>query len=417
MSDVVKRVAVLSMHSSPLVEPGAGDSGGMTIYVRELTAALATRGLSTDIYTRATAGSPRLTSLSENVRVVSIDAGPPAAAKEDLSAFTDEFAEGINAFAAGQRIRYDLVHSHYWHSGVAGAALSETWGVPLVHSHHTLGRVKNRYLAEGDSPEPESRLAGEAEVISRADVLVASTDDEWSQLSCLYSAPHDRLKTVHPGVDHEMFSPGDSAKARRLLGIDDDELVMLYAGRIQPLKGLSLAIDAADQLVGALDRSLVFLVVGGASGRGGDRELARLRSRVHELGLDQTVRFVGPQPHVRLPQFYRASDVVVVSSHTESFGLAALEAQACGRPVVATAVGGLGHIVQDHKTGYLVDERDPAVFAARLKTVLSDDVLRRQLGADAHARAQHFSWNATADEMLELYECLVLEQVPEACTC
>ena len=411
------RVAILSLHSSPLKEPGSGDSGGMTIYVRELTAALARSGLKTDIFTRALPDSPRVTSIADGVRVVSIEAGPGDIPKEKLAGYIDDFVAGVRAFSMTQRISYDIVHSHYWHSGIAAKELAKAWNVPHVHSHHTLGRVKNRFLAPGDAPEPQSRLDGENEVIGAADVLVASTDEEWSQLSCLYGAPHDRLKTVHPGVDHDLFSPGDRSAARAEVGLDDDELVMLYVGRIQPLKGVGLAIQAVEQLVGALDRPLTFVIVGGASGAAGEGEVERLKQLSAELGVADRVRFVGPQPHTKIPAFYRAADVQVVSSHSESFGLTALEAHACGIPVVATAVGGLGHIIKDGETGYLVEERDPSVFAARLKTLLSDPDLRADFSHNALLASKKFSWQATADVTLELYECLARERLPEACTC
>ena len=413
----VRRLCVIAYHSSPLIEPGSGDAGGMTVYVRELAEALSQRGLQTDIFTRAAEERPGATEISPGVRVICIPAGPPALVdKEELSGYLSEFVAGIAAYSTGTRIAYDLVHSHYWQSGLAASALASRWRVPLVHSHHTLGRVKNGHLAPGDVPESQTRLDGEAQVIAAADVLVASTDQEWEQLACLYGAPHDRLKTLHPGVDHELFHPGDRPAARRELGFSDTA-VMLYVGRVQPLKGIELAVRAAEQLVPALDKPLAFLIVGGASGRGGERELDRLHDLVEEFGLQDTVRFVGPQPHSRLPLFYRAADALVVCSHSESFGLAALEAHACGTPVVGTPVGGLGHIVHDGLSGFLVDSRDPAVFAQRLKTVLADRNLAASFGSAAVHSARSFSWDRTADEFLELYECLVREPWPEACTC
>ena len=414
---MTRRAAILSYHSSPLLEPGVGDSGGMTIFVRALTQALARRGLRTDVYTRSTGVDDRVIELFDGVRVIGIEAGPAApVSKEDVPAHLEDFAAGIRAFAAGQRLSYDVIHSHYWHSGIAGTILADAWRVPLVHSHHTLGLVKNRFLAPGDVPEPETRLIGERKVIDGADVLVASTDEEWEQLACLYGAPHDRLKTIHPGVDHRVFSPGDPEPARRELGLRD-ELTVLYVGRIQRLKGLELAIRAVEQLVPAFDRPVSFLIVGGASGRDGDAEVARLRRLVSELELDDVVRFLGPQPHSRVPSFYRAADALVVCSHSESFGLTALEAHACGTPVVATPVGGLSHIVGDGESGFLVDTRDPAIFAGRLKTLLADNDLRRTFGENAVKRARSFSWENTADELHALYECLVQEMLPEVCTC
>ncbi|HYO60590.1 MAG TPA: glycosyltransferase [Actinomycetota bacterium] len=414
---MVRRIAVLAYHSSPLGPPGAGDSGGMTVYVRDLAAAFARRGVQTDVYTRADGPGPAITSLGTGVRVIGIEAGPrERLAKERLTEHLDDFTAGVRAFALAQRARYDVVHSHYWQAGLAGIPLAEGWGVPLVHSHHTLGKVKNRFLAPGDVPEPAARLEGEARVIDAADVLVASTDDEWKHLACLYGAHHDKLKTLHPGVDHSVFSPGDRAAARAQLGFSD-EAVMLYVGRIQRLKGIELAIRAAEQLVPALDQPLRFVVAGGASGAAGDIEVARLRSLVDELGLEDVVRFVGAVPHADLPAYYRAADALVVCSHSESFGLTALEAHSCGTPVVGTPVGGLSHVVADERSGFLVDTRDPAVFAARLKTLLADPALRARFGAEAVASAASFSWDRTATSLLELYECLVREQSPEACTC
>ena len=417
METRVRSVAVVAYHSSPLGPPGDGDSGGMTVYIRELAEAFARRGVYTDVFTRADGPGPAITNLSPGVRVVAVEAGPRSKVpKEGLVEHLGDFAVGVRAFALAQRMTYDVVHSHYWQSGVAGITLARGWGVPLVHSHHTLGKVKNRYLAPGDQPEPVVRLDGEARVIGAADVLVASTDDEWKQLACLYGASHDSLKTLHPGVDHAMFSPGPLDEARARLGLGD-EAVMLYVGRIQRLKGIELAIRAADELRPALDRPLTLLVAGGASGPAGGIEVARLRALVSELGLEDVVRFVGPVPHEELPTYYRAADVLVVCSHSESFGLAALEAHSCGTPVVGTPVGGLSYVVADERSGFLVDTRDPAVFAARLKTLLADDSLRERFRRAAIASAASFSWDGTAQSLHELYECLVREQSPEACTC
>ena len=418
MSDMSVRLAVISYHSSPLDAPGSGDSGGMTVYVRELSHALARLGFSTDIFTRAGDGRHRVVVLEPGVRVVTLPAGPPEpVTKDELGDFVGEFVAGIGAFATFQGITYDVVHSHYWQSGLAGRMLVDRWGQPFVHSHHTLGLVKNRNLAPGDAPESQDRVEGEMEVIARADVLVASTDDEWGQLSCLYGAPHDRIKTIHPGVDHDLFSPGDTKVARDRLGFAPDDRIILSVGRIQPLKGLELAMRAVEQLAPALDGRVVFQIVGGASGRSGDAEVARLRALATDLGIAELVRFEGPRPHEELPAYYRAADVLAVCSHSESFGLAALEAHACGTPVVATAVGGLSHIVRDERSGFLIDTRDPVEFAARLKTVLSDRSLLRDFAREAENAAAGFSWHSTAAELADLYQCLVDERQPEVCTC
>ncbi|MDQ3957228.1 MAG: glycosyltransferase [Actinomycetota bacterium] len=416
-SNRVRRLAVLAYHSSPLAAPGEGDSGGMTVYVRQLAETLARRGVLTDIFTRADALVPTSTTVVPGVRIVSVEAGPrESVPKERLPRHLDEFVRGVRTFSLAQRMTYDVVHSHYWQSGLAGIRLADAWGAPLVHSHHTLGKVKNNHLAPGDRPEPGIRLEGEARVISAADVLVASTDDEWKQLACLYGASHDRLKTLHPGVDHALFSPGSRDGARAALGLGD-EAVMLYVGRIQRLKGIDLAIGSLAELKGSPGRNVTLVIAGGASGPTGSTEVRRLRDLAARLGVAESVRFVGAVPHSELPAYYRAADVLVVCSHSESFGLAALEAHSCGTPVVGTAVGGLSHIVADGRSGFLVDTRYPAVFARRVASLLSDDALRRRFGDAAIASAASFSWERTAHSLQELYECLVREQYPEACTC
>jgi D-inositol-3-phosphate glycosyltransferase len=388
----------------------------MTIYVRELAEAMAKHGVRTDIFTRATGTPSGITELSPLVRAITIPAGPASLSKLELPAYVGEFTEGISVFTEAEGTRYDAVHSHYWQSGLAAKTLVDAWDVPFVHSHHTLARVKNSHLAPGDIPEPEVRIEGEDEVIRSADVLVASTDDEWDQLACLYGASHDRLKTIHPGVDHAMFAPGDRSAARAHLGLRD-EVVVLYVGRIQRLKGIDLAVRAVEQLVGAVERDVVFMIVGGASGAEGDGEVQRLNDLVADLGIQQNVRFMGPQPHDRLPAFYNASDALVVCSHSESFGLAALEAQACGTPVVGTPVGGLSYVVRDGESGFLVDTRDPVVFASRLKTLLGDEQLIRDFRIAAASSAQAFSWKRSASEFVELFDCLITERAPYPCTC
>lgn len=413
----VGRVAVIAYHSSPLDEPGVGDAGGMTVYVRRLAMTLAERGISTDIFTRAASDVPAVSHVSPDVRVVSIEAGPRAHLdKDELSKHLDAFTQGMHRFATDRSLDYDIVHSHYWQSGIAGLELATVWDAPLVHSAHTLARVKNGYLAPGDSPEPQSRIDGEARVIAGADVLIASTDAEWQQLSCLYAAPHDRLKTIHPGVDHGLFTPGDRRVAKQELGLGD-EAVMLFVGRIQPLKGLDLAIKALGEISKKLDRKVVLLVVGGPSGNKSDRELERLRSMADERGLGGQVSFVGPQTQDRLPVFYRAADFLAVCSHSESFGLSALEAQACGTPVIGTPVGGLSYVVVDGASGYLIDRRDEKVFADRALALLQDADLFDRFSETAVKRASAYSWEQTADAFRDLYVCLVNERAPEFCTC
>lgn len=414
----MRRVAVISYHSSPLAEPGTGDAGGMTVYVREVARVMAKRQIRTDVFTRSSSGSVEVTDIFPGVRVIAIPAGPvgivPKAALPDHIA---DFVAGVRAFAAGHRISYDIVHSHYWQSGIAGVELADAWNVPLMHSSHTLAKVKNRFLPPGDEPEPPTRLAGEAEVISAADILIASTDEEWEHLACLYGGHHDRIKTIYPGVDHSTFLPGDRDRARAELGFSD-EAILAFVGRIQPLKGLDLALQAVEQLVPVVDRPLKLVIVGGDSGTSeGGSEKARLTQLAHTLGIGDSVVFVGPQPHDRTPLFYRAADAAVVCSYSESFGLSALEAQACGIPVVGTDVGGLRHIVRDGRSGYLVGSREPSDFAGRVKTLLADRDLLARFSDNAIDSAASFTWDRTGRELAVLYECLITERLPEACTC
>jgi D-inositol-3-phosphate glycosyltransferase len=411
-----KQIALISYHSSPLAEPGAGDAGGMSVYVRQTAEALARHGVRTDVYTRREGDLPRVIELSPGVRVICVEAGPVGASKEELVTYVPEFIAGVSAFSAGQRLSYDVVHSHYWQSGLAAKKLAQRWRAPFVHSNHTLGLVKNRSLAEGDLPESEARIRGEAEVVEAADVLVTSTDEEFENLACLYGAAHDRLKTIFPGVDHEMFFPGDREAARLELGIED-EAILLYVGRIQPLKGIELALQGLARLAPELGRPVRLLIVGGPSGLVGQEEMTRLHDLTDELEIRPYVTFTGPQPHVRLPLFYRAADAAVVVSHSESFGLVALEAAACGTPVVGTSVGGLSHIVNDGVSGYLLEQRDSNVLAERLKPLLLDPSLRERFSIEAERAAARFSWTGATDALLELYACLMSDSSAELCTC
>jgi D-inositol-3-phosphate glycosyltransferase len=416
--DGVRRVAVLAYHSSPLEEPGVGDAGGMGVYVRAVAAAHAAAGIHTDIFTRATSRLGGTVKVSPRVRVIEIGGGPrQRLPKEVLPQYIPEFASNLKAFAATQHITYDVLHSHYWQSGLAGLPLRRAWNASLVHSQHTLGLVKNRHLPAGDSPEPEARIRGEERVIRDADVLIASTDDEWQQLSCLYGAGHDRLKTVHPGVDHSTFKPGDRAAARDRYGLPGDEPVLLCVGRIQPLKGLEVALEATAELIRFLKRDVTLVIVGGPSGAAGERYLQRLRKRAVDLGLQERVRFIGPRPRADLPDFYRAAEALVVCSRYESFGLTALEAQACGVPVVGAAVGGLTHVVRNGVSGWIVGDSRPQAYARTLASLLTDEARHRSFSEAAVVAARGFTWRRTGEELLELYDCLVRASAPEVCTC
>lgn len=399
-------MAVLVVHSNPLAEPGAGDAGGMTVYVRHVARTLAARGIEIDIYTRRDAAdTPEETALHPGVRVIQIDAGRPSLAKEEIPAYLPEFTANMAARVERGRVAYDLIHSHYWLSGRVAAILARRWGVPFVHTFHTLGRVKNERLRRGDAAEPEGRLAGEARVIAEADAIVASTPEERDWLIDLYAAHPERIQLVPPGVDHGMFRPGDRADAKRSLGLAE-ERVLLFVGRLQPLKGADTAIQSLAHLFEwrrLQPGAACLVVVGGPSGQIGAGEPERLRTMARELGVSGAVRFVPAQPQVRLPRFYQSADVCLVPSHTESFGLVALEAQACGVPIVGSAVGGLKSIVRHGQTGYLVEPEASAAFAERAWRILADPPLAAAMGRLAVCSSGDFSWERSAAELQELY--------------
>lgn len=398
-------VAVLSMHTSPLVQPGVGDSGGMNVHVRELSAALAQAGVDVRVYVRRWAEDlPARVVVEPGFEVVHVDAGPVDLAKEDLPAVVDEFADGVGADLRSSPV--DLLHANYWLSAVAGHELKHRLDLPLVATFHTLARVK----AEAGDAEPIAREAAEARVIGCCDAICVSNPVEGEQLVRLYGASPDRLELVPSGVDRAFFSPGDRSGARVALGLDDRPTV-LFVGRIQPLKGLTVAIDALARIE---DPETRLVVVGGPSGADGPAELRRVRSLVDGLDLADRVVFVDPQPHHRLSSWYRAADVVVVPSRSESFGLVALEAAACGVPVVASAVGGLRTLVDHGVTGYLVGDRDPASFAAALGAVLGDPVRATTMGAAAAEQSRRYSWSTTAARLRRSYADLAV-RTPVAC--
>jgi D-inositol-3-phosphate glycosyltransferase len=398
----VRRVAILSMHTSPLAQPGAGDGGGMNVYVRALASALARSGVECDVYTRADdRAQPREVRVEPGFRVLHIDAGPRVTVpKHALHELVEPFVERA-ADVMMAREPVEVLHANYWLSGAVAHRLKHALEVPMVATFHTLARVKAEVGLDDDA---EHRTRVEHEVVACADLMLASTDDERMQLSTLYGADPERIEIVPPGVDHRVFSPGSGRDARRRLGIDARR-VLLFVGRIQPLKGADLAVRC---LAALDDPSVGLVVVGGPSGRDGEAELLRVRALAEDLGVAGQIRWVRPQPHHRLAQFYRAADVCVVPSHAESFGLVALEAAACGTPVVAADVGGLRSLVDDGETGYLVDGRDPLDYADPVTALLRDDVLAGEMGASAAARSRRYSWSMTAARLRRLYGDLVV---------
>jgi D-inositol-3-phosphate glycosyltransferase len=397
-----RRVSVLSVHTSPLEQPGTGDAGGMNVYIVETATRMAQRGVPVEVFTRATSSElPPVVELAPGVLVRHVAAGPfEGLGKNDLPSQLCAFTAGVlRAEARHEPGWYDVVHSHYWLSGQVGWLARDRWGVPLVHSAHTLARVKNRALADGDTPEPVVRVIGEDQVVAEADRLVGNTEAESRQLVELYGADPHRTVTIAPGVDLVRFTPGDRPAARAALGIAADALVLAFVGRIQPLKAPDVLLRAAAELLHrdpGLRARLVVLVAGGPSGTG-LAEPTSLQRLAAALGIADVVRFLPPGDPAGV---YRAADVVAVPSHNESFGLVALEAQACGTPVVAARVGGLPVAVADGRSGLLVPGHRAADWADALTAAAQR---RDELGRGAVAHARGFSWDRTTDALLDTY--------------
>jgi D-inositol-3-phosphate glycosyltransferase len=409
-----RRIATVSVHTSPLEQPGTGDAGGLNVYVVEVAKRLAARGVEVDIFTRAVSRDlPPVAELAPGVLVRHLAAGPfedldKADLPGQLCHFTFEVLRAEAAYAPG---RYDLVHGHYWLSGQVGAVAKERWGVPFVQSMHTLGRVKNAALAADDAAEPAIRLRGEAEVIAAADRLVANTDEEARQLIGLYDADPSRVAVINPGVDLTVFRPGSQQQARQRLGLPQDGVVLVFAGRVQPLKAPDIVLHAAARMIRddpSLASRLTVAFVGGPSGTG-RADPDALTGLATALGIAGLVRLEPPCPQPELAQWYRAATIVMVPSYSESFGLVAVEAQACGTPVVAASVGGLRTAVRDGFSGVLVDSRDPASYARAVGDLLADPAALARLARGARAHASRFGWSETVEALLAMYGAVMSE--------
>lgn len=388
-------VAVLSLHTSPLAQPGSGDSGGMNVYVRELVGSLAQAGVACNVYVRRWRDDlPEVVDVEPGFRVVHVPVGPAELTKEQLPSIVDDYADWVadHVAAIGD---VDTLHANYWLSGVAGHRIKHALDLPLVSTFHTLARVK----ADTGDHEPARRVQAEIDVVGCSDAILASCTAEASQLTQLYGADPSRIEIVPPGVDHAFFSPGEARGARAALGLGSHPVV-LFVGRIQPLKGVDVAVRT---LAALAHPDAVLLVVGGASGASGADEVARVQKLAADLGVGDRVRWIDPQPHHLLSTYYRAADVCLVPSRSESFGLVALEAAACGTPVVAAAVGGLRTIVAHGGTGFLVDGRDPAVFAHYTEEILDSPRLAGELSTAAAHRAGGYTWSTTAGRLRRLH--------------
>lgn len=397
---------MISVHTSPLDQPGTGDAGGLNVYVVETAKRLGRMGIEVEIFTRRTSAALAETvQLSPGVLVRHIDAGPyEGLSKNDLPGQLCAFAAGVMRHVAhSPEGHYDLVHSHYWLSGQVGWLAADRWDVPLVHTMHTMARVKNAALAEGDRPEPGGREIGEEQVVRAASLLVANTPREAHELVELYDADPSLVEIVSPGVDLATFTPGDKKAARAAVSLPEDAQIVLFVGRIQPLKAPDVLLRAVARLLegdpGRRDH-LVVAVLGGPSGTGLERPRG-LQQLARRLGIADVVQFMPPVDRHELVQWYRAVDLLAVPSYSESFGLVALEAEACGTPVLAADVGGLPDAVGD--AGRLVRGHDPDDWAAAIGELLHDDALRRQLAANGIEHARGFGWDATSDRLLDVY--------------
>jgi D-inositol-3-phosphate glycosyltransferase len=403
------RIATLMVHTSPLDQPGAGDAGGMNIYVIESAERMAAMGVSVDIFTRRHSPDlPDVVELSPGVRVRHLNIGANSATKEELPALIPNLSDAFSKVLENEK--YDVLHSHYWISGKVAMPAAKKFGIPLAHTMHTMARVKNMNLAEGERPEPMIRVQGETQVVAAANALIANTDAEAASLVSLYEACPDNVSVVSPGVDLYTFTAGNGRKAaREAVGLPQDAHILAFVGRIQPHKGPEVLIRAVAEMLNHsphLRPKLITVIMGGASGSGLG-EVERLKDLVSWLNISDVVRFENPVPRAQIPQWYRAADLVCVPSYSESFGLVALEAQACGTPVVATAVGGLRTAVADGISGVLVDGHDPRAWSSVLARLLQEPQRRVLLSMGAIEHASHFGWDATARGTLDIYDRII----------
>jgi len=409
-------VAMISYHTCPLATLGGKDTGGMNVYVREITRYLGQWGVHVDVFTRSQDEHvPHvLHDLGYGNRVVHIPAGPEhPLPKKELANYLPEFASGIQKFAREKHIRYDLIHSNYWMSGIAAEQLKQVWDVPVAHMFHTLGLMKNRIARSPSEIEGEYRIGGERSVILSADRLIAATLAEKTQLHFLYGTPEDKIVIIPPGVDTSHFYPIPMDEARESIGVPLDERILLFVGRIEPLKGLETLLRAIARLRETGVQCQVphsLIVIGGdpnASGENLTSEMARLQGISKELGLNELVLFLGKRGQDTLPYYYSAADVLIMPSHYESFGMVALEAMACGTPVVASQVGGLAFLVLDGETGYVVPDGDAEALAQRLTRLLTDNDLRERLGRRAANYAREYSWENIVTQLIGVYQSLI----------
>jgi D-inositol-3-phosphate glycosyltransferase len=407
------RIAMLSYHTCPLATLGGKDTGGMNVYVRDLTQELGRLGIHVDVFTRSQDEHvPHvLHDLGFGNRVVHIQAGPEhPAGKQEISRYIAEFVQGVKQFALDKGIQYDVIHSHYWMSGLAAEQLSDAWGgVPIVHMYHTLGEMKNRVARSEDERAGEERLNGERQVLARADRIVVATLAELTQLRFLYHADDRKLITIPPGVDTSHFYPIPADEAKECIGLKPQDRMVLFVGRIEPLKGIDTLITA----MSCLDlRGPVHLAIIGGEPNAKDMtaEMARLQKLCDDLAMGHTVVFLGKRGQDTLPYYYSAAEALVMPSLYESFGMVALEGMACGTPVIASEVGGLGYLVQNGETGYTVPDSDPQALCEKLSILLNDAALRETMGLRAASYALDYAWGRIATQIVDVYEELLKQK-------
>ena len=408
-------IAMISYHTCPLEVLGGKNTGGMNVYVRELTRFLGRKGVHVDVFTRSQ--DVHIAHVSHDLgffnRVVHIPAGPETyLPKEELNDYTGLFAEGIIDFASRKAIQYDLIHAHYWLSGVAGAVLKEAWDVPMLQMFHTLGIMKQRIGQTPEEREGDYRIEGEHYVLDKADLVIAATEAERAQLEMLYGLNHQKVEIIPPGVNTHHFYPIPKDEAKEAIGINPQDRVALFVGRIEPLKGVDTLIRAMAMVKENCKtfRCPHYLVVIGGDPEGDSEkmsaEMRRLQTLCKKLGLDDIVLFLGKRDQNTLPYYYSAAEVVVMPSHYESFGMVALEAMACGTPVIASRVGGLAFLIKDGETGFFVPSQDPEALAQKLRLLFVDNRLRDEFGRKAAEYAKGFSWEGITAQMMRVYETM-----------
>jgi D-inositol-3-phosphate glycosyltransferase len=414
-------IAMISYHTCPLATLGGKDTGGMNVYVQELTRYLGKRGIHVDVFTRSQDEHvPQvLHDLGYGNRVVHIPAGPEVPlSRPELAGYLPQFVEGIKNFAAEKNIHYDLIHSHYWMSGVAAEKLKKEWNIPIIHMFHTLGKMKNSIARSSSELEGAYRLNGEHEVLQIADRVVVATQAEKTQLVSLYQADSEKLIIIPPGVDTSHFYPIQPDEAKSYIGLSPKDRMLLFVGRIEPLKGLDVLIRAIANMTekGIMTRCAQYLVIIGGDPQDTTRainaEMKRLQALCKEININDLVLFIGKRSQVSLPYYYSAAEVVVVPSQYESFGLVALEAMACGTPVVASQVGGLAYLVQDGVTGYFVPNGDAELLSDRLSCLICNKDLRQKMGKQAAEYARQYAWEKITERIIDLYQELIPAAIP-----